>query len=90
MISNEAIAAIIKRLDKSETLSSNFYYGLTQLIRGDVELSQKTISELEEMMSELQRNANDAQSILARFRDIEKHIRALESYATEGQEVENG
>ena len=90
MISSEAKRAIIEKLEEYDEVSAKLYNDLSNLVRGNIELSQNTIKDLEEMMSELHRNVNDTQSILARFRDIEKHIRALESYATEGQEVENG
>ena len=70
--------------------SSMTLYNIIQIIKGRSALEKGNIEKIQKDVSEIQRNMSIVQSIVSRLTDIEKHVRALESYATEGQEAENG
>lgn len=81
MITEEAKTAITDKFKEYKERSDDFYTEMCRLTKGLMPLSLENIQNLEKTLSEIEKNVNISRSILARFRDIEKHIRCLNGYA---------
>ena len=84
MLTNETKRAIAWQLDHFKAIDMDMYSTMKELVKGNIALTEENIKNLGAMLAAAGRNINEAQSILARFRDIEKHIRALEQYGSKG------
>lgn len=81
MISEKAKTAIVERLGTFANQTNTFYGVMKLLVKGECELSQENIKELEASLSGIEKNVNETRSILARLRELEKQVRCLEQYA---------
>lgn len=81
MITTEAKKAIREMFETFKDRSDSFYIDMIGLVEEKKPLSQENIEAFGQTLSEIERNANQTRSILARYRDLEKHIRCLNDYA---------
>ena len=81
MITTEAKTAIKAMFTTFKERADSFYIDMIGLVEGEKPLSQENIKVLEKTLSEIERNVNETRSILARLREVEKHIRCLDDYA---------
>ena len=84
MLTNETKRAIAWQLDHFKAIDMDMYSTMKELVKGNIALTEENIKNLGAMLAAAGRNINEAQSILSRFRDIEKQIRALERYESKG------
>ena len=85
MLTNETKRAIAGQLDHFKAIDMDMYSTMKGLATGNIALTEENIKNLGAMLAAAGRNINEAQSILSRFRDIEKQIRALEQYGSKGE-----
>ena len=84
MLTNETKRAIAGQLDHFKAIDMDMYSSMKGLVTGNIALTEENIKNLGAMLAAAGRNINEAQSILSRFRDIEKQIRALEQHGRKG------
>lgn len=84
MITDKTRIAIARRLNHFKAIDMDTYSSMKGLVTGNIALTEENIKNLGAMLAAAGRNINEAQSILSRFRDIEKQIRALEQYGSKG------
>lgn len=84
MLTDKTKRVIAGQLDHFKAIDMDTYSTMKGLVTGNIALTEENIKNLGAMLAAVGRNLNEAQSILSRLRDIEKQIRALEQYGSNG------